>query len=379
MIQPARTIRFPLVLALILGTSACASTGGGGAAKPAPSGSGTNPGGTVTSTAPAQGTLRWSVGTAEHVDSWLHAFALISTDTTRVPLYRRGYRDSLMTVRSRANVLTALDGNRAALAARLAESPAYLQAQFFPFEFGSWEELRGAAEQFLQFQGNPGRAPDQNTANRIALFASVFTTAADREWLRLFLASAIDERARFFAAEHARARTERAATVAAVSALWQDSYRARFERFLTNTSQRNGELLLSLPLGGEGRTTSSSGRGALVAVTWPARADDAREAILVMAHEITGSLVGGVVSDNTTPAEKREGVSDRYVSAGQVRAGAMLLEKVAPELVEPYTRYYLQQAGSTERGTAAFGRVFALPQGIVDGLMRQIEIVLGGI
>lgn len=324
---------------------------------------------------------RWRTITSPHLDVWLHAFAFISADSALVPLYRRGYRDSVKTVRAQTNTLTALDGNRSTLATRLATSPQFLQAQFLPFQFGTWEEMKTAADRFLQFEGEPRRAGDQTTASRVALFASIFSTPADREWLRLFIASVQDENLRWFAAEHQRISRERAAVGAAVDSLWTTTYRVKFERFLNNTAQRNGEMVLSLPIGGEGRTGNGRERQTVVAVTWPGRAIDATEALLVFAHEITGTLVGGVVTDNTTPAEAREGLSDRYVTTGQARAGAMLLEKVAPELVEPYMRYYLRQAGTRVEGPVAdaFVRTFSLPKAITDGLLRQIEIVLGGI
>ncbi|MEY4855550.1 MAG: hypothetical protein RLZZ97_380, partial [Gemmatimonadota bacterium] len=60
------------------------------------------------STPSTQLPLRWPVRTAEHIDLWLHAFALISEDTARVRLYRYGYRDSLVVVKNQRNVLTSL-------------------------------------------------------------------------------------------------------------------------------------------------------------------------------------------------------------------------------------------------------------------------------
>lgn len=368
-------------LLLVAALTACASASGGGTEGPA----GQPDPATSTGTIPARslpvGPTQWPVRTSAHVDGWLHAFALISTDTLVVPLYKRGYRDSVLAVRARANVLTALDGNRAKLSEGLAASPNYLQAQFLPLDFSSWEEMRGAAERFLQFNGEPRRAPDEATAARVAQFASIFSTPADREWLRLFVASVQDEQTRWFATEHARIARDRAPVVAAVENSWKTTYRAKFERFLNNTGQRFGDMLLSVPLGGEGRTGNGRERQTVVAVAWPGRVEDAREALLVFAHEVTGSLVGGVVSDNTSPADKREGRGDRYVAVGQVRAGAALLEKIAPDLVEPYMRYYLAQAGARPDGgvSAAFSRTFTLPQSIVDAIQRQIEIVLGGI
>jgi hypothetical protein len=65
-----------------------------------------------------------------------------------------------------------------------------------------------------------------------------------------------------------------------------------------------------------------------------------------------------------------------------VRAGALLLERIAPELLDAYMRYYLKQAGAAASDTsvsARFLRHFELPVTIRDALQRQIEIVLGGI
>jgi hypothetical protein len=93
--------------------------------------------------------------------------------------------------------------------------------------------------------------------------------------------------------------------------------------------------------------------------------------------------VGQVVADNTSPADQRTGLADRYVSAGQVRAGYLLLQRAAPELAAGYARFYLREAGlavpaaGTER--AALETAFPLPAVILDALTRQLELVEGGI
>lgn len=319
---------------------------------------------------------QWPIKTAEHVDLWLHSFALVSEDTVRVPLYRRGYRDSLTVLKNRANVLTSLDVNRGTLAKRLAASPTYLQAQFIAFEFPNWDAMHAAAEQFLARDAGSSRGDGVNP------FAAIFPTAADREWLRLFITGVDDEQRRFFNAEHSRLVRSRYAIISAVDSLWQQVYRARFQRFLTNTSQRNGDILLSIPVAGEGRAGVGRDRQTVIAVPFPDRVADAKDVILVLAHELTGTLVNGVIAENTTPAEQRAGVADKYVSLAQVRAGAMLLEKIAPELVDSYMRFYLAQSGV--RADAAdvktlFSRTYDVPVVIRDGLQRQIDIVLGGI
>jgi hypothetical protein len=326
--------------------------------------------------------LRWPVRTAAHIDLWLHAFALISSDSARVRLYRIGYRDSLVVIKNQRNVLTSLDANRATLAKRLPSTGGYLSAQFLPFEFSNWDAMAYAIERFLQFEGDPRRAPDRETQARMMLLATMFPGAADREWLRLFLAGVRDEQQNFFGAEHSRLIRTRAPVITVIDSLWQQVYRTKFERFLNNSAQRQGDVLLSLPIGGEGRTAAGPNRQTIVAVPFPERREDAPQVLYVLAHEITGSLVGTVVADNTTPAEQRAGTASLYVSMGQVQAGAMLLSAIAPELREGYVRFYLAQAGvratAAESG-AAFDRTFALPTSVREALRRQIDIILSGI
>jgi hypothetical protein len=371
-----------LVLVGTILLAGCASTGSTGSPVGAPA---TAPRASESGSAPAvQPALRWPVRTLPHVDLWLHAFAVLSDDSSAVPLYRRGYRDSITVIKNQRNLLTALDGNRETLVKGLRRN-SYLDAQFLPFVFANWEEMRGTIEQFLQLNGDARRAPTREAGMRMAPLAAMFATAADREWLRLFLTGVQDEGARFLLPEHQKMLRDRAATITAVDSLWQQVYRLKFERFLNNTSQRQGDLLLSLPIGGEGRTGAGYTGRTMVAVTYPARAEDAAEVLFVFAHEATGALVGPTVNDNTTPAEQRAGVASRYVSSGQVQAGAMLLARVAPELLPGYRRYYLRQAGqrvpsdSRTAYEAAFNTAFTLPPAIRDALAKQIDIVLSGI
>jgi hypothetical protein len=101
----------------------------------------------------------------------------------------------------------------------------------------------------------------------------------------------------------------------------------------------------------------------------------------VFAHEVTSSIVSTAVTDNTTPTEQRAGVSARYVTIGTVRAGAMLVQRAAPELLQGYIRYYLTQAGLPTSGdlNARLASAFPLPETIRDAIERQLDVVLGGI
>ena len=93
----------PRVLALgaaLVAATSCTGLGG----NPVP----------VSQPAPTQqpATGQWTVDSREHVDLWLHSFALLQADSTRVPFFRRGYRDSVIAERKRTNVLSMIDVTR---------------------------------------------------------------------------------------------------------------------------------------------------------------------------------------------------------------------------------------------------------------------------
>jgi hypothetical protein len=325
---------------------------------------------------PAQ---RWPILTRKHVDLWLHAYAMLLRDTATVPVFRRGYRAQLEAIRAQRNVKTMLDVNRERLQQRLALSPQIFNGQFAPLYFASYDQMRQVITYFLQAEGNVNATNDVALRQYFAVLASSFPAAADREWLRLFSESVEDERRQFYDGYWNEQNTARVGFVRLADSVWQGTYRAKLQRFLNNTQQESGDLVLSMVLGGEGRTVNFGSRQNAVAVTWPEA--DAHEAIWVFAHEVVGSIVATAVNDNTTPAEQRAGAAAKYVTAGQVRAGAMLLQRAIPELAAGYTRYYLSQAGLSTTGdiNTRLASTFALPDAIRDAIGRQLDVVLGGI
>jgi hypothetical protein len=334
------------------------------------------PGGEVGST-----TEPWAVKTREHLDLWLHGFAMLQADTALVPYFRRGYVAEMQSLRSRSNVTTQLDANRDRLRARLTTNDRLVNAQFLPFYFDTFDEMSRAIDLLIRSGGNPRAAGDQQTATLIALMAGYFPTTADQDWARLFIQSLRDENSRFYQSYWDEQQRQRASVRTAVESLWLSRYRAKFQTFLNNTRQTGGEIFLSLPLDGEGRTVSESARENATAVTFPARESDAIQSVYVIAHELVGQIVATAVRDNTSPSDQRAGLTDQFIAFGAVRGGAMLLQKIAPELVDGYTRYYLQSAGrpiGTNPATS-LTTVFRLPDPIRDAISRQIDTVLGGI
>ncbi len=318
--------------------------------------------------------LTWQLKVREHVDLWLHGWALVLDDTATVPLFRRGWRDETTVLKNQRGVITALDTSLAWLREGVRRNPALAQGQFVALYAPTLLELQRGLEAFETSGGNPRRAGDR--AAIVAALAQTFATPADRVWLRRFAQGLQDEYDRWFHQWWVEQQRQRAGVIAAATATWQGALRERVAPFLKETRQLNGEGVLVLPLAGEGRTVMLGPQQPSAAVGLPARVDQANEVVFALIHEQVGALALQVVADNTTPAEKRAGVADQVSAIAAVRAGALLLEKVAPSLAEGYRQFYLAEARATGR---PFAQVFALPPAIATGLSRQLDLMLGGL
>jgi hypothetical protein len=306
---------------------------------------------------------------------------MLQEDTTFVPFFKRGYSTNMTVLKNRSNVVTQLDANRDRLRARLVANPQLVNAQFVPLSFSSWTDLSQAVDVFIRSDGNPRAASSQQQASAIAFLAAYFPTSADRDWLRLFTLSLSDESSKFYHSYWVEQQREKSNVLEYVDSLWQRTYRPRMQRFLNNTQQATGDILLSLPLDGEGRSLTNGRQSNTLTVTFPERPNDAVEAIYVIAHEAISGVAATAVTDNITPEQRRTGVGDRYQSSAAVRGGALLIQRTSPELLDGYMRYYL---ASVNRPTGAnlqstFIATFALPDAIRDALTRQLDVVLGGI
>jgi hypothetical protein len=319
----------------------------------------------------------WRVATREHVDLWLHGFAMLQADSSLVPYFRLDYRDQIAGARRQ----TLLDTNHDRLRQRAAENPQLTSAQFLALYFASWDDLRQGVQRFLQDNGDVERARGYEMRRMYATLATYFPAATDREWLATFVSSLEDERTRFFEAHWRQEQQRRASVHAAIESQWSGETGLAIGRFLTASDQRRGTILLSTPLGGEGRTLNVGRGDNFMAVTFPATGEDPREAFFVVAHEAVGSVSNQVVRDNSSPADERSGESARWASLAAVRGGAILLERVAPQLADGYRRYYLRLARQPVSGdvTQRFAAAFVIPENIRVALERQIDVILGGI
>jgi hypothetical protein len=359
--RAALSVAACLAAAVIAG---CATGGGGPAA-----------------TGPLPTDSLWPTSTREHVDLWLHGYAVLTTDTARVPFFLRNYRQRMRQLKGQRNVVTQLDANFDRLSSRFLANPALVNGQFVPLYFSSFQQIQDVANVFLRAGGDPRMISDASMQPYFQVLNGAFPTQPDRDWLRLFLQSLSDESNRFYHDYWTSEQQLRAPARSSVDSLWR-VYRPKLRRFLNNTQQENGELILSLPLDGEGRTVNFNRRQNAITVEFPAEPSQAANFLFVFAHEAVNSVIGPAIADNTTPAEQRAGLATNYTTNASVRAGAMLIQRIAPDLVNDYMRHYLRSAGiAVPSGdpTNAFTAAFPLPDVLRDAIARQLDLVMGGI
>jgi hypothetical protein len=324
--------------------------------------------------APQGAPLRWPVKTREHVDLWLHGFAMVSADTSLVPLYRRGYRDALLVARNAASAVTDLDASAAQLRTTLESRPNLLSAQFLALQFGTWADLDGAFDQFIKSDGN-SRAPG------LAAFAQVFRTREERDFARRFALALRSERERFHHQWWLAESKRREPAFAAVDSIWQREVRPKLQPFLNHIQQADGQIILSTVLEGEGRTVTDDKKNNTITCGLPDSRERAMDAIHCLLHELVGPLTAAAVDDNVTPAEKRSGVAERLQSVALVRGGAMVAARLGAGIADDYMRFYLRATGHDAGNdlSGAFKVVFALPDVMVSSIERQVTVAFGGI
>ncbi len=323
----------------------------------------------------------WAVSPQEHVDLWLHGFAMVHDDASAVPLYRRDYRDEVLARKRGTDVLTDLDVNRDKLGEGLKALPAMVGAQFLALDFASWDEMQRGITLWLETNGDLRRIRTRQDATLAARIGSYFPSARERDWLRLFSRGLEDERVKYFAEQWAAEQQARAEVLPVAAMVWRDSAAVALSSYLSRTQQVGGTVIPSFVLEGEGRTIQESRTRNFVVTGFPRSDTAAWEISYVMVHEVVGSVAAAAVQEHTTPAQQRSGEAERYNAIALVRAGALLMERVIPARAEAYMRFYLRAAGKAagDDVRAAFEAAFPVPGPMVEGMRSQIGVILGGI
>ncbi|HYW49243.1 MAG TPA: hypothetical protein VE861_01485 [Gemmatimonadaceae bacterium] len=326
----------------------------------------------------------WPIKVREHIDLWLHGYALLSEDTSQVPLFRRGYRDSLIVVRNAAQRTSRLDSMRVALQRTLASTPELINGQFYASHFTNYGTLRVSLQQLTQSKGKVQDVRDRDQQQMVALAANYFGTAPTREFAEQFSVALESESQRFHHADWLETQRTRAPVITRADSLWRTVWFPKLAGFLRGTGQRNGEIIVSPVVEGEGRTiTIDPVAGPSMVVTLPPSVDRTVEVLYGIVHEAVGAFAAGAVTENITPRQKSAGVADRLQTAAAVRAGALLLQRTLPAEVDGYARFYLRQLGkpvpATGTALAALEAAMPLQADILETMNKQMDLFLGGL
>jgi hypothetical protein len=325
----------------------------------------------------------WPIKVREHVDLWLHGYAMVSDDTTQVPLFRRGYRDSLIVVRNVAQVSSPLDAAMAPLQATVKANPQLVNGQFYAMHFTNFATLRISLQQLMQAKGDVKGVRNRDDQQRVALGANYFPGEALRTFADRLSAALEGESERFYHANWLETQRRRAPVLARADSLWRSAWFPKLAGFLRGTGQRMGEIIVSPVVEGEGRTiTVDPTVGQSMVVTLPPSVDRTVEVLYGVVHEAVGAFAAAAVTENITPRQKSAGVGDQMQSAAAIRGGAMLLQRTLPADVEGYARFYLKVMGKpvpAANALAALEAAAPLPQDVLDTMAKQLDLYLGGL
>ncbi len=337
------------------------------------------------------GQTPWPVKTRYVVDLWLHGLAMLSTDSSRTPPFRLGYRDAMIVEKNSRNILTQLDQNREMLQHGLRVNPRLMDGARLALREGSWEEMGNDIAAFLTGRDDSAsgkkrpsvlttwkRAPrtSEETSEMSAALGAIYRTDADREWLKVFALSLTDEHSKFYELYWREQQHRLRPALSAADSQFSQRYLKQFRGYLRGVQLPTGEIVLSLPLSGDGRNILQGQHS--VAIGFPTAADSSLDAVYEFAHEVVAPVAEQAVRERIAPEEFRAGLGAQLASPAKVRGGAMLLQRAIPELVAGYERHYLTEARVASSGDldSAFVRAFPLRQTIVDGMDQRLDEVL---
>ena len=338
------------------------------------------------------GQTPWPVKTRYVVDLWLHGYAMLIADTSRTPAFRRDYRDATIVAKNSRNILTQLDQNAEVLQHGLRVNPRLVDGAHLALREGSWEEMGNDIAAFLTGGTDSAngkkrlsalstwkRTPhaSEETIDMSAALGAIYRTEADREWLKTFALSLTDEHSKFYEQYWREQQRALRPALAAVDTQFSQRYLKLLRSYFRGVQLQTGEIVLSLPLGGEGQSILQGQHS--IAIGYPGVPDSSLDAVYEFVHEAVGVVAEQAVRERISPAEFRAGVGAPLVSPAKVRGGALLLQRAIPDLVNGYERHYLAIArvpATDINVDSAFVRAFPLRQTIIDGMDQRLDEVL---
>jgi hypothetical protein len=330
------------------------------------------------------GATRWTVVTRPGMDLWYHGLAYTGFlgQAAELPIHAPGYVARMVAAKQASGVHpTVLDRRAEEFRSLFEAGPRYSALHFLPLYFPTEEFFFGAMRAWVQVGGDPRRVSDQSLAQAVAFLSQQFPTEGERRTLASWL-EVLTEEGRVFYSAHRQQRAAQLASVAPVVQAEWDKLSPQLRPVLDYLLLNEGELILSDPLGPEGRTLELGNRFNRIAVLMP-EPNRPADAVWAFLHELMYPFVNGVISDQLSPAQIRDTNQQLLSRRAAIRAASAALARVAPQAVQPYREAHLRWAGlpvpaSAAERERAFIRAYSLPDQLPAALEEGIANMLRG-
>ena len=321
---------------------------------------------------PSRGT-EWIVAGDPSTDLWFHSLATIGlTGPGSLPFYDARYARLAAAEKARRGIPpSALDRNGARLASAITGDSAFEVLHFLPLY------LRATSPAEFAHQVRAIARDDDVTGIPAEIRRAVRSAlpSTSERTLLLELADAIDDESRtFFTAYAADRASDDSIRRRDLQARWDDSFAPRLAAVFRMIGVRRGVLLISPPLGPEGRVVNLASAGMIIAVSdWRGATPDAP--LLASIREMCFPFLEQVWKiDRSTHAARGAEES----SQAAVRCGAEVVDSLTPASAAAYRALFL---GARPGETPAeyrrrFDQRFSIDAATLRAISRELRRVV---
>ena len=319
-----------------------------------------------------QGRPDWTLRSSAAADLWFYGLARVGFGMGgEFPLYNADYVDRVAAAKRDAGVpSTALDSAAAELLIEFQEERVFQALHFVPLYFAQAdpEEMLLALKAVAERDLSQAQFFDARTRFGVREMAGTFRDGDHRKVLGKFVDLLSREWESFYADYWARTAGADSAYLADVKARWVGDVAPVVAGFLAERQLDAGTILVSPPLGPEGRVYEGSPFRRLdnvVAIWAPPGVHDPDVSVYAILRELCFSTADEAVHTSL------DGVDPVVSSRAAVQCGSLLLEAFAPEQVGRYHAVFLTAVQGADEG-ATFEDAYLIEWAVLENLRQKI-------
>ncbi|MEN8144700.1 MAG: hypothetical protein ABFS14_07070 [Gemmatimonadota bacterium] len=323
----------------------------------------------------------WRVIVLPQVDLWYHGLATAGLQGLGpYPLYEPGYAARLKVSKAEAQTApTALEDRVVGFGSSFATDPAFEVFHFVPLYFASSavEPMLGALDVVGGAEGAPA-AVDVMARFGASAVAGAIPRTDQRATLADWTAALRAEWDGFFADYWRELAVRNASHLQSIQAEWNDQFAPRLAAYLTEYRLDGGVLVLSDPVGPEGRIFEGDpgNRSDNIVVVGFDEGAGPRAPLYAAVRELCFPLVREILAGQPAAANRASSASRSSTAA--VRCGAFVLDRFAPDLAPGYRSSFTPGAsGAPAHVTAAFDRKYAMDAALGAALQNRLGAIPG--